>query len=172
MVSLLELAQQELENNRRYYDSQFGELILGRGLLNNLPADFFSFYPWVEPFDYDSAMGNLLEAEMRTEQAIRRDAINMYIREQGLSQHEKEIILGMNQTARRVTIHHESQFTNLLVYRAVLLHDSFALLDFAFSYVNRWQNYHNLAKQGWGSESYKSDYRDSLEMLSDMNSKK
>lgn len=145
MACLLEWAQQELINKRTYYDSEFGKHVFGKELVDIMQeADFFKINWWVEPFDHVSAMQDLLEEEAKSELKIRREAVKGYITQQGLAKYEEDILRGMNKTAKRVAMHDDSQYTHLLIHRAILQHDSFALLEFAFDYVDRFKMYNEL----------------------------
>jgi len=75
---------------------------------------------------------------------IRKEAVKDYIAQQGLAKYQEDIIRGMNQTAKRVTLWDNEQEAPILLLRLIAQHDSSVLLDFAFNYTDRWKMYHEM----------------------------
>ncbi|MBI5803738.1 hypothetical protein HY450_00675 [Candidatus Pacearchaeota archaeon] len=137
-----------LERNRRQFNQEFGVHIYGDAMVQELKQDgFFDRIKHlsIEPYDnHVDDMCELLKKEFQDEFEFRRVAVRQYIGVQGLTQSQDEIIDGMNKTAERVTMRDNSFEGHVLQHRAILQHDSSAMLRFALDYVDRWKMYNEL----------------------------
>lgn len=119
-----ENAHRQIAECRAWYDSEIGKLS---------PSE---------------AMLNLLNQQTKSELKIRSVSIGDYIQKQGLTEYQEDIIQGMSKSLKRVTLYDDSQEVNFLSFRKICEHDSSAILDYAFDYVDRFKMYHEL----WGEK--------------------
>lgn len=146
MTTQLEYAQEEIRRQRDLYDRKCGRLILGANYVKDMKTEDPDFFErnYIQPLNFGEEMTKLIRKEVELELKIRRDAVKNYIAQQGLTKYSDGIIQGMNKSCRRVTLWDGNQETSPLILRLIAQHDSSALLEFAFNYVDRWKMYNEL----------------------------
>jgi hypothetical protein len=145
MKSQLQYAKEKIRKNRDKYDIEFGKAVFGKVFAQSIEVENPGLFKelHLKPLDFNEEMFRLIEEETESELMIRKRAVRDYISKQGLAKYQDDIIQGMNKTARRVTAL-EDQETSLLILRLIVQHDSFALLEFVFNYVDKWKMYNRL----------------------------
>ena len=115
-----ENAHRQMAECRAWYDSEFRKL------------------------NYNEDIWNLLNQQTKSEAKIRSVSIGDYIQKQGLTRYSEDITQGMSKSLKRVTLYDDSQDVSFLIFREICQHDSSAILDFAFDYVDRFKMYNEL----------------------------
>lgn len=160
----------QLREQRKMYDKRYGELVLGYNLLENLKDkmnDGKEYYAFVlngsfkslekvdnnilerlgiEPLNFLDEIISLFKEEGEAECEIISQTIRGYIKKQGIEENKKEIIDGMNQTAKRVMIYDKSFYGDIFKQREIHQHDSLAMIKFGLEYIDKWKMYNNLFK--------------------------
>lgn len=115
-------------------------------IIQTLDSSFCERYPEFEQAEsqFSKEIIKLLQEESEAEFNFRKINVRNYIKALGFKQYTQEIIDGMNQTCKRVTLDHFTLEGLVLETRKRIHHESTALLEFALSYVDKWAMYYSL----------------------------
>jgi hypothetical protein len=90
--------------------------------------------------------------EWDTATSVAGGYIEGYIDARGLDEYTDEIYAGVTKQIMNLPPCNSENFLG-------------QMLGCAANYINQWESYNDLLKQGWGSESYRAQYRNSQQMF-------